>query len=81
MPHALPPPGSPTAFAKIVAQSEEGFEIEGIGETVAELEVRFNRTPAQIAGATLQPTLERGKLLVRFPAGQGYQRTAVRFTW
>ena len=77
LPHGLPAPGSPTAFAKILAQSENGFEIEGLAGSVAELEVRFVRTPAQVAGATL----EGGKLLVRFPPGDGYQRKAVRFTW
>jgi hypothetical protein len=77
LPHALPAPGSGTGFAKILAQSENGFEIEGLGGSVAALEVRFVRPPAQVAGAAL----EGGKLLVRFPEGDGYQRTSVRFTW
>lgn len=77
LPHALPPPGSPTVFAKILAQSDNAFEIEGLAGSVAELDVRFVRAPAQVMGATL----DRGKLLVRFPAGEGYKRTTVRFTW
>jgi hypothetical protein len=77
LPHALPPPGSPTVFAKILAQSDNTFQIEGLAGSVAELDVRFVRVPAQVAGATL----DRGKLLVRFPAGEGYKRTTVRFTW
>jgi glycogen debranching enzyme len=77
LPHTLPAPGSRTEFAKILTQSENGFEIEGLAGSVAELEVRFVRTPAQVAGAAW----DGGKLLVRFPPGDGYQRTAVRFTW
>ena len=77
LPPALPPPGAPTAFAKILSQSEDGFEIEGPGGSTAELDVRFVRAPAQISGAALAGR----KLTVHFPAGEGYQRAAVRFTW
>jgi hypothetical protein len=77
LPHALPPLGSPTVQAKILAQSENGFEIEGLAGSVVELDIRFVRPPLQVSGATL----DRGKLTVRFPAGDGYQRSAVRFTY
>ena len=77
LPHALPPPGSPTVQAKILAQSDNGFEIEGLAGSVVELDIRFVRSPVQVLGATL----DRGKLTVRFPAGDGYQRSAVRFTY
>jgi hypothetical protein len=73
----LPPIGSGTIYAKILSQSENGFDIEGLAGSTAELDVRFVRTPVQISGATL----DRGRLLVRFPAGDGYQRSAVRFTF
>jgi 2-methylaconitate cis-trans-isomerase PrpF len=73
----LPPPGSPTIFAKILSQSESSFEIEGVAGSVAELDVRFVRAPSQIEGAVL----DHGKLLVRFPPGEGYHRTTVRFTY
>jgi hypothetical protein len=77
LPHTLPPAGSPTVSAKILARSEDGFEIEGLAGSVAELDVRFVRTPVQIAGAILA----QGKLLVRFAPGDGYQRATVRFTY
>jgi hypothetical protein len=77
LPQVLPPVGSPTVFAKIVAQSENGLEIEGVAGSVAELNVRFARPPSQISGAIL----DHEKLTVRFPAGEGYQRIAVRFTY
>jgi hypothetical protein len=77
LPHALPPPGSPTSFAKILSKSETGFEIEGLAGSSVELDIRFVRPPIQVMGAAL----ERGKLIVRFPVGEGYQRMAVRFAY
>lgn len=77
LPQPLPAPGSPTMFAKILAQTENSFDIEGIGGTTVDLDVRFLRPPAQISGAMLA----RGKLTVHFPAGEGYQRTTVGFIW
>jgi hypothetical protein len=77
LPQTLPPAGSPTVFPKILTQSENGFEIEGLAGSVAELDVRFARPPSQISGATL----DHEKLTVQFPAGEGYQRLKVRFTY
>jgi hypothetical protein len=76
-PHRLPMPGAQTAFAKILAQTDAGFEMEGLAGSTTEVDVRFVRPPAQISGATLNG----GKLTVRFPEGDGYQRTVVRFKW
>jgi hypothetical protein len=76
-PHALPPAGSPTVSAKILSESESGFEIEGLGGATVALNVRFARPPVQVSGAAL----EDGLLVVRFPAGEGYQRAVVRFTF
>jgi hypothetical protein len=76
-PHALPPAGSPTVFAKILSKSENGFEIEGLGGSAVALNVRFVRPPVRVSGASL----DDGILTVRFPAGEGYQRTTVRFTY
>jgi hypothetical protein len=73
----LPPVGASTSFPKILSQSENGFEIEGLGGSVTEVNVRFTRTPSQLEGATL----DHGRLTVRFPAGEGYQRTTVRFKY
>jgi hypothetical protein len=77
LPHGLPSPGSSTAFARIVSQSEAGFEIEGLGGSLAEVDVRFGRAPRQIAGATLNGA----KLSVRLPPGDGYRRATVSFTF
>jgi len=77
VPAALPAPGAPTSFPKILTQSENSFDIEGIGGTTAELDVRFIKAPIQINGATLAGR----KLMVHFPPGEGYRRTSVKFTW
>jgi hypothetical protein len=77
VPHKLPPAGSATILPKILSQSENGFEIEGLAGSVAELDVRFARSPSQVSGATL----DHEKLIVQFPTGVGYQRTTVRFTY
>jgi hypothetical protein len=76
-PLVLPPAGSPTVFAKILSQSEDGFEIEGLAGSTVALNVRFVRPPLQVSGASS----ENGMLIVRFPAGEGYQRATVRFTF
>ena len=77
LPHGLPAPGARTAFSKILSQSDTGFDIEGQAGSATELNVRFVRPPARISGATLNGA----KLLVHFPAGQGYRRVVVRFAW
>jgi hypothetical protein len=77
LPHTLPTPGARTAFAKVLSQSDAGFDIEGQAGSVTELNVRFVRPPARIAGAALKGS----KLLVQFPAGEGYKRVTVRFAW
>ncbi|MGA2195605.1 MAG: glycogen debranching protein [Bryobacteraceae bacterium] len=76
-PHALPPVGSSTVSAKILSESETGFEIEGLAGSAVALNVRFVGPPVQVSGASL----EGGELIVRFPAGEGYQRATVRFTF
>ena len=63
--------------AKILSQSENGFEIEGLGGSTAELDVRFIKAPVQIDGGALSGT----KLTVRFPPGEGHRKTTVRFIW
>jgi len=54
---------------------EVDFEAPASSEHV--LPVRLNRQGVRIAGAQL----EDGKLRLRIPAGEGYQRTSVTFTW
>jgi glycogen debranching enzyme len=77
VPASLPAPGAPTSFPKILAQSANSFDIEGIGGTTAEIDVRFIKPPTHITGATLAGK----KLTVHFPPGEGYQRTSIQFTW
>ncbi len=73
----LPQPGSQTALPKIIGQSLDGFDIEGIGGSTARVTVWFQRVPSRTSGAVL----ENGKLTIRFPAGEGYQSTRVGFVW
>ncbi len=72
-PHELPAPGAETSQAKILSQSANGFEIEGLGGSTAALDVRFGRAPGRITGASLKD----GKLIVHFPPGNGYVRMKV----
>ena len=77
LPAEIPAPGAATTGPKLLAQSDDGFELEGLGGTVARVDVRFGRRPAKIDGATL----ENGRLLVRFPGDVSYHRMQVRFSW
>jgi hypothetical protein len=63
IPHQLPAPGASTSFAKILSQSETGFEIEGLAGSTVEV---------NISGSAK-------KQLVRFPEGTGYLRIVVPF--
>jgi hypothetical protein len=63
--------------APVVAQSADGFDIEGVDGSVADVDVRFLRMPARVTGASS----EGGKLVVRLPAGEGYRRVNVSFSW
>jgi hypothetical protein len=76
-PQNLPPAGSTTALPKILSKSDDGFEIEGLAGSSVALFVRFVRPPILVSGASF----DHGSLLVRFPAGEGYQRTTVRFIY
>jgi hypothetical protein len=76
-PQKLPPAGSTTALPKILSKSDDGFEIEGLAGSSVALFVRFVRAPVQVTGASF----DHGVLLVRFPSGEGYQRTTVRFAY
>jgi hypothetical protein len=77
VPHALPPFGSPTVLAKIISVSANDVEIEGLAGSEVQLEVRFVHAPARIDGATMNGS----SLQVRFPAGEGYVKSKVTFTW
>lgn len=81
VPHGLPPAGSATGQLQAISERSTGnrldLELAAPGGASYELPIRFNRlgvraTGAEIAGSTLR---------VRFPAGSGYQRASVSFSW
>lgn len=81
VPHELPLPGSRTAQLKVVGEQREAnrfqLEFEAPAGSECDLAVRFNRPGVQVSGAELAGP----HLWVRFPAGDGYQRAVVTFTW
>jgi glycogen debranching enzyme len=81
VPGELPLPGSRTAQLKVVGERREAnryeLEFEAPGGSEHGLPVRFNRPGVRVSGAELTGP----NLRVRFPAGDGYQRASVAFTW
>lgn len=81
IPAELPPPGSRTAQLKVVGENRAAdrmvVDFEAPGGAEYELGVRLNRPNVRAGGAELSGS----KLRLRFPAGDGYQRTSVTFTW
>jgi hypothetical protein len=81
VPDELPLPGSRTSKLKVVGERREvnryDLDFEAPGGTEYTLPVRVNRPGVRVSGAELTgPSLR-----VRFPAGDGYQRLSVAFTW
>jgi glycogen debranching enzyme len=81
IPSELPLPGARTSQIKVVGEHRfnHRFELdfEAPGGSAFELPVRLNVTNARSSGAELSGS----KLQLRFPAGDGYQRVSVTFTW
>jgi hypothetical protein len=81
IPHALPLAGARTRQLKVtgerVSADRAAFTLEAPGGTVTELPLRINRLGFRLTGAVITS----GKLRVRFPEGEGYQRAVVTFTW
>jgi hypothetical protein len=81
LPAELPLPGSRTEQLKVLDERrtanrlEVDFEAPGGSQYL--LPIRLNHPGVRAAGAQL----EGGKLRLRIPAGEGYQRTSVSFTW
>jgi glycogen debranching enzyme len=77
----LPLPGSRTSQLKVVGErrADKYFEadFEAPGGTEYDFPVRLNRPNVRASGAELSGS----RLHLRVPAGIGYQRTSVRFTW
>lgn len=80
-PSGLPLPGSRTSQLKVIGErrADNYFEadFEAPGGTEYDLPVRLNRPNVRASGAELSGS----RLHLRVPAGDGYQRTSVRFTW
>jgi hypothetical protein len=81
IPAALPLPGSQTSQLKVVGESHTGnhleLDFEAPGGAEYQLPVRLNKTNVRATGAEL----DHGRLRLKFPAGDGYQRRSVSFTW
>jgi glycogen debranching enzyme len=81
VPTGLPLPGSRTSQLKMVGErhADNYFEadFEGPGGAEYDISVRLNRPNVRASGSELSGS----RLHVRVPAGVGYQRTSVRFTW
>jgi glycogen debranching enzyme len=79
-PH-LPLAGSRTTMLKalsfVVYGTRATLLLEAPGGSTQSLPVRFNRTAVSVSGASV----EQDRLLVPFPAGDGYRRTQVEFSW
>jgi glycogen debranching enzyme len=91
LPHGLPLPGARTAQPKILEENVDAhsmkLEIEAQGGSTVEFKLRRNATVKQLVadGATIVPPAtansDKGRLLVTFPAGDGYQRKTVTLRW
>lgn len=81
LPAELPLTGSRTEQLKVLderrAANRLEVDFEAPGGSVYLLPVRLNRQNVRAAGGQL----EGGKLRLRFPVGEGYQRASVTFTW
>jgi len=81
VPGRLPLAGSPTAQLKVIDERREAnrYELvfEAPGGAALELPVQLNRQGVRSSGAELAGSTLR----LRFPAGDGYRRTKVVFTW
>jgi len=81
IPRGLPLPGSRTSQLKVVGERrmDNSFEadFEAPGGTEYDLLVRLNRPNVHASGAELSAS----RMHLRIPAGLGYQRASVRFTW
>ena len=81
VPGELPLPGSRTAQLKAVGERRDAhryeLELEAPAGSEVRLAVRLNRDGVRVSGAELAGTTMR----VKFPAGDGYQRMSVVFTW
>jgi hypothetical protein len=75
---SIAPPISCTSAAEGISPSRsKALELEAPGGSEHTLPVRFNRPGVSVSGAEMAGL----NLRVRFPAGDGYRRVSVAFTW
>jgi glycogen debranching enzyme len=89
--HRLPLPGARTAQPKVLAEDRDAhsmkLELEAQGGSTVEFKLRRNGSVKNLVadGATIVPPATAGssteRLLVTFPAGDGYQRKTVTLRW
>jgi hypothetical protein len=81
LPHGLPPPGSETGQLEVISQHMSSnrldLELAALAGTSYDLPLRLNRLGVRATGAELDGSV----LHARFPAGNGYQRLSVSFSW
>ena len=83
VPGELPLPGSRTVQLKVVGEQREAnryaLELEAPGGSEHNLPVRFNRPGVRVSVSGAE--MAGPNLRVRFPAGDGYRRVSVAFSW
>ncbi len=81
LPTRLPLAGSRTAQLKVVGERRSAgryeVDFEAPGGQEQELTIRLNRPDVRTEGASLAGS----RLRLHFPAGDGYRRVSVTFTW
>jgi glycogen debranching enzyme len=81
IPGDLPLPGARTTQLKVTGEHRETnrYEVtlEALGGSTYALPVRLNRPGVRSEGGEIAD----GKVQVRFPAGEGYRRASLVFTW
>ena len=81
MPEGLPTPGSLTTQLKALDEEADAhgasFTFEALAGSSYDLPVRLNRAHVTVEGAEMR----NGNLHLQFPAGSGYEKKIVRFTW
>jgi len=84
IPHGLPLPGSRTAQMKVLKESNGErnltLELEGTSGSTATLKLRKNQPKlnVQVQGGTM---IDAERLQIRFPDGDGYQRSKLVLSW
>ena len=90
VPHELPLPGARTSQMKVLAEIVTAhslkLELEADAGSVVELQLRHNapRLKVRAEGASISPEKRESgldSLIVKFPAGSGYQQQTVVLQW